>query len=504
MASKSDHPASDFETENTGGFLAGFLAEDEEFDRPALLRLGTWGAASVGAVIAALIVSQSGNGLRREQVADLARQSQQIQSIAKENQNETRRLASAIDTLDSDRDRLFSRVGALEQGLESVTGAIARQAPAPPPQAATAVSAKADAKAETSVEPKIEPKIEAKAEPKTETKTDPKLPAQNPTPAPIVAPVAATPATPLAASSTAERQPSSPAPQAAAPPSVKAEAKIDPKVDARNEPKAEPKIEPKNDLKTDAKTEPQVVTPNPAPVAAAAAAPPSAVAVEKPATIAAPEPVPAAVASAAPANSNPPAATPAMSLMATKSLMAPPDSAAAKLTAPEPRRDAVTSSPMPEVMAAAPPSDDTAPDAAPAAIPKLQRTEFGADVGGANSLSGLRALWHGLVKSNKELANLRPIVVVKESGTGYGMQLRLVVGPLSDAAAAAKICAGLMEGKRPCQTTVFDGQSLAMKADEPPAAARPAPHRFGAKRAAAEDGSKKSEFSASAWLFGKR
>jgi hypothetical protein len=192
--------------------------------------------------------------------------------------------------------------------------------------------------------------------------------------------------------------------------------------------------------------------------------------------------------------------------MAAKSLMAPPDSAAAKLTAPEPRRDTVTSAPMPEVMAAAPPADDAAPDAAPAATPKLavQRTEFGADVGGANSLGGLRALWRGLLKSNKDLASLRPIVVVKESSTGPGMQLRLVVGPLSDAAAAAKICAGLTEGKKPCQTTVFDGQSLAMKADEPPAATRPFAHRSAAKRAAAEDGSKKSEFSASSWLFGKR
>ena len=47
--------------------------------------------------------------------------------VAKESQNETRRLASAIDTLNSDRDRLYSRVTVLEQGLDSVTGAITRQ-----------------------------------------------------------------------------------------------------------------------------------------------------------------------------------------------------------------------------------------------------------------------------------------------------------------------------------------------------------------------------------------
>src|SRR5713226_252006 len=133
MAKNTDHLARSFETENTGGLLTGFLAEEDELDRSALWRLGSWGAASVGAVIVALLASQSSIGLRRDQVvaADLVRQSQQIQSVARESQNETRRLASAIDTLNSDRDRLYSRVTVLEQGLDSVTGAIARQNSAP-------------------------------------------------------------------------------------------------------------------------------------------------------------------------------------------------------------------------------------------------------------------------------------------------------------------------------------------------------------------------------------
>jgi hypothetical protein len=61
--------------------------------------------------------------------------------------------------------------------------------------------------------------------------------------------------------------------------------------------------------------------------------------------------------------------------------------------------------------------------------------------------------------------------------------LRLVAGPLDDAAAAAKICAVLLEGKRTsCETTVFDGQQLAMKDDEPQATAKPAPVRPSAHR----------------------
>src|SRR5882724_8175689 len=130
-----------FETENTGGLLSGFLAEEEEFEWRSLWRLGSWGVASVGAVIIALLANQSSIGSRRDQVAaaDLARQSQQIQSVAKDSQNEARRLASAIDTLNGDRDRLYSRVTVLEHGLDSVTGTVARQNPpaAAAPQAAS-------------------------------------------------------------------------------------------------------------------------------------------------------------------------------------------------------------------------------------------------------------------------------------------------------------------------------------------------------------------------------
>ena len=129
----------------------------------------------------------------------------------------------------------------------------------------------------------------------------------------------------------------------------------------------------------------------------------------------------------------------------------------------------------------------------------LQRTEFGVDLGTANSVNGLRALWRGLLKSrsNAPLAALRPIIVIKEGTNGLGMQLRLVAGPLNDAGAAARICAVLTENKRPCETAIFDGQRLSLKPDDPPpAAAKPAPRRRGiAKRAAVvvEEASKKPE-----------
>jgi len=263
MAKITDQLARSFETENTGGLLTGFLAEEDELDRNALWRLGSWGAASVGAVIVALLASQSSIGLRRDQVAaaDLVRQSQQIQAVARESQSETRRLAAAIDTLNSDRDRLYSRVTVLEQGLDSVTGAIARQN-------STAASAQA-----------------AATFPTAETQA-----AQGPAAAPVATTVAAMAEKPRAAL---------------------------------------------------------------------------------------PEQAPAPPSSAAQETSNAPAATP---LMASKSIMAPPDSAAGKLIEPDP-----VTPPKPEVVAYAPPVDNPGADASQAAAPPqaVQRTEFGVDVGGA-------------------------------------------------------------------------------------------------------------------------
>src|SRR5207302_9594555 len=145
----------------------------------------------------------------------------------------------------------------------------------------------------------------------------------------------------------------------------------------------------------------------------------------------------------------------------------------------------------------------------------IQKTEFGVDLGSANSVAGLRALWRGLLKSrsNAPLTALRPIIVVKEGTNGLGMQLRLVAGPLNDAGAAAKICAVLTENKRSCETAIFDGQRLSVTIDAPappPAASKPSSHRRGAMKRAAvlvEEPPKKPEPSTTAAIsscFGKK
>jgi hypothetical protein len=407
MAKKSDQAAAGRETASAAGAPTGFLAEEEHLDRTALLRLGAWAVTSVAAVIVAVVASQSSMKLRRDQVAaaDLARQSQQIQSLARESANEARRLASAIDTLNGDRDRLFSRMSALEQGLDSVTGSIARQsvataAPQPSPPVST---------------PPIQPV------------------AQIPAPATVAAPASAPVAAPVATTAPTEK------------------------------PKAEAKApDPAPAPKAVATAAPATSAPSEAPAAAPPIAPKSMMALPVAATGKPIEPEPSA---------KPVAATPTVAPVPKAVVSAP-------VTMGPPAPAEVTSRPMigppaPMVIASVPPADHAGADPKPSSPPLIvKRTEFGVDVGGANSVGGLRALWRGLLKtrSNAALRALQPIIVIKEGSNGLGMQLRLVAGPLKDAAAAARICATMTANKRPCETAVFDGQRLAVKVEESGAA----------------------------------
>jgi hypothetical protein len=436
LAKKPNHLAN-FEADDTGGVLSNLLAEEEEFDRRALWRIGSWGVGATAAVILAVMANQSSLGLKRDQVAavDLTRQAQQIQLVARESQNEARRLAAAIDTLNSDRDRLYSRVTGLEQGLDSVTGAVARQgsAAASPPV--------------------------AHAEPQA---------AQNPQPSPAVAPVATAPTTPAADKSTA-------ATAEPAPPMVYSAAKDAAKTDAAKAESARLEAAKAEMVKAD--------------LAKADLAK---------ADLAKAELAKAEVAKADAGKPEPATPSPATPLIAARSMMAPPDSAASKLIEPGTAPNPVISSPIPDVVASAPSAADAEADDDAAPKVSLRRTEFGVDLGTANSLNGLRMLWRGLLKSrsNAPLAALRPIIVIKESTKGLGMQLRLVAGPLNDAGAAAKICAVLGENNRPCETAIFDGQRLSLTSDDqPPIAAKPVPRRRGiAKRAAVvEEVSRKPE-----------
>jgi hypothetical protein len=327
---------------------------------------------------------------RAELAAELTRQTQALQSLARDNQNQTRQLTAAIETLNNDRDRLYARVTVLEQGLESVTGTLAKQASAPAgakPQVAASQAAPQTATADSQGSSQSS---QAATSPGTGSGSS----ASGSNSAPAVAPVATTNAWGDKARADAGK-----------------------------------------------------------PGATAATAPAWASSSTLSAMAAAPNP-----------------STSVASPVAPKSIMAPPDPAAAKLTEAdksagpdsksEPKREADSKpDPAPQLEANAGASGDATP--APA-----QKTEFAVDLGGANTVNGLRALWRGLSKTNGDLAALSPIIMVKEGSAGQGMQLRLGAGPLGDAAAAARICANLAERQRPCETTVYDGQRLAARESE--------------------------------------
>jgi len=473
LARDSDHRAGDFEIDNTGGLLSGLLAEEDDLDRRALWRIGSWGVGAVAAVVVAVMANQSSLGLKREQMAaaELSRQAQQIQLAARENQSETRRLANAVDTLNGDRDRLYSRVTSLEQGLDSVTGAIIRQSSAGSSPAASEPQAGKN-------QPSAPAVASVATSPATAPVSDKSTAAAEPGPATVSAVTKDAPKTDIAKPDTARpdtAKPDTAKPDTAKPDTAKADVSRGEtsKADLAKTDLAKPDSVKADTAKPDAKTET---------VKAEAAKPEAA------------------------------KASPATPLVAAKSIMAPPDPAAGKLIEPNKAASTITAGPIPEVVAAASSADDAEGDDTTAPKVVLQRTEFGVDLGSANSVNGLRALWRGLLKSrsNAPLVALRPIIVVKEGTNGLGLQLRLVAGPLNDAGAAARICAVLTENHRSCETAIFDGQRLSVKSDDlPQSTAKPVSRRRNspAKRAAAvvEEPPKKPETSTTlSSFFGRK
>ncbi len=323
MAKSRDHNTQGLDDGDNGGWMNRILADEDNLDRRGLWRLGSWGVGTVGAVVVGILATQSPIAVKRDQLASAQDQAQQLQWIARDSQNKAQQLAAAVETLNSDRDRLYARVTVLEQNVDSVTGSIAKQKEiASLPAIAAAAPAPVAEKAASAAP------VQSDAKP---------LP-----PAPVISPVASIPAKPSPTDANMQNA------------KVETPAK-DPVVTSALTPTQMPKDTPQAEVNSDA--------------------------------------------------------------MADK---------------------------------------------------PVQRTAFGVELGGANSIEGLRAVWRASVKTSATyLGGLQPIVVMREGTDGLGMKLRLVAGPLNDAAAAAKICAALIENKRTCETSVYDGQRLALQNDKP-------------------------------------
>ena len=89
------------------GWINRFLADEDQMDGRMMWRLASWGLGSVAALVVAILATRSPAAINRDQVAaaELTRQSQQVQWIAKESQNKARELAAAQEV---ERQRLLA------------------------------------------------------------------------------------------------------------------------------------------------------------------------------------------------------------------------------------------------------------------------------------------------------------------------------------------------------------------------------------------------------------
>ena len=119
----------------------------------------------------------------------------------------------------------------------------------------------------------------------------------------------------------------------------------------------------------------------------------------------------------------------------------------------------------------APPWPDSGPPvpATPAAIaaviaPALPLPmEYGVDIGSAVSIQALRARWAGIRSAHPQLfEGLAPTIALGETAQSNRPELRLVIGPLASANAAAKLCTTLERFRLTCQPTIFAGRHLAL------------------------------------------
>jgi hypothetical protein len=88
---------------------------------------------------------------------------------------------------------------------------------------------------------------------------------------------------------------------------------------------------------------------------------------------------------------------------------------------------------------------------------------LGVDVGGAANFDALRALWHSTKNNDPSLLDdFYPLVATRENSKTHAAELRLIIGPMPDAEAAAQLCVTLASAHQYCQPVAFEGQRLAV------------------------------------------
>ena len=116
--------------------------------------------------------------------------------------------------------------------------------------------------------------------------------------------------------------------------------------------------------------------------------------------------------------------------------------------------------PTPRPSSTAPADAQPQPDAAAAPA----NAAYGAEIGSAASIKALHARWAGIRSAHLQILDgLTPVVALRENPRSHKTELRLVVGPFANAAAAAQLCASLTAVRLSCFPTMFDGHNLALE-----------------------------------------
>ena len=171
----------------------------------------------------------------------------------------------------------------------------------------------------------------------------------------------------------------------------------------------------------------------------------------------APPPVPSAPATKPAAIAIAPTPAPALPALTPLALPAPSE-AAASWSATTPTREAAE--PLPEPIPLPPLRVAAVPTGEAAAAPPLPKPEFGIDLGGAANLEALRMHWAATKAAyGPLLVGLRPVASPRLRRPA-GVDYRLVLGPLPDVAAAARLCSRIPVTRTGCRPAKFDGAHL--------------------------------------------
>jgi hypothetical protein len=163
-----------------------------------------------------------------------------------------------------------------------------------------------------------------------------------------------------------------------------------------------------------------------------------------------------------PPASSAPATTPAVIAAALPLVPALPGlTPFALAAAPEPTAPPQAAEPLPEPVPLPPVRVAAALASESAVLPPLPpKPDFGIDLGGAANLEALRMHWAAMKAAyGPLLQGLRPVVSPHPRHPA-GFDYRLVMGPLPNAAAAARLCARIPVTRTGCRPAKFEGSYL--------------------------------------------